>query len=89
MTEERSDEARLAIEKVVQDFVDVFVHDQDDEGLMHLPVLQDWVLLTVHDDAIDPTIGASYRMCRKNQSTHQTAGLLTIALDQFLHPERD
>lgn len=87
MTEKRSDEARLAIEKVIHDFIDVFV--EDDEGIMHLPVLADWILLTVYDDAIDPTIGASYRMCRENQSTHQSVGLLSIALDQIMHPWRD
>lgn len=88
-TELRNDEARLAIEKVISEYVDVFVYDQDDEGLMHMPVLTDWILLAVHDDAIDPTIGASYRMCRKNQSTHQSVGLLHIALDQMLHPQDD
>ena len=84
MSSERCDEARLAIEKVINEYGDVFVND--DEGKMHMPVLSCWVLMTTHDDAIDPTILAAYRMSRKNMATHETAGMLYLALQEMQRP---
>ena len=86
-TDARKDEARFAIEKVINDYGDVFV--SNDEGKMHMPVLSCWVLMTTHDDVTDPTLLAAYRMSRKNMATHETAGMLYLALKELERPYED
>jgi len=84
-TEERRDECRAALEHVIDAFGDVFVKN-DGERTMAMPVLGHWVLITTHDDALDPTVLASYRMSRKNMATHETAGLLYLNLQELQRP---
>ena len=82
--DKRKDDARAAIERAIDEYGDVFVND--DEDVMRMPVLAHWVLVTTHDDALDPTLEASFRINRKNMGRHETVGLLSIALDDTLHP---
>ncbi len=83
----RKEDARSAIERVINEFGDVFV--SDDDGKMRMPILASWVLLTTHDDVADPTVLAAYRMSRKNRATHETAGMLYLALQELMRPAED
>ena len=83
-SDSRTDDARAAIEHAINEFSDVFVND--DDGKMHMPVLSCWILMTTHDDGVDPTILAAYRMSRKNMATHETAGMLYLALQELGRP---
>jgi hypothetical protein len=76
---DRTEEARQAIEKVIEEFNDVFV-DNDPER-MSVPVLGRWFLYTSHDDAVNPELIATFWMTKKHQAKHENIGLLTIALD--------
>jgi hypothetical protein len=85
-TEARKDEARDAIEAVINQFEDVFVSDPDDEYTMAMPLLGHWCLIMTHDDAQDPTLISGYEITRKNQATHETVGLLWLALKRKSEP---
>ena len=88
VTDERKEAARESIEKHVQDFIDVYAGaEAGDEPELHLPVLRAWVFITVHDDAIDPSIGATYRMVKANQGMHESVGLLHVALIDYARDE--
>ena len=87
--EGRIENAREAVEKVINDYVDVFCVESNDGLTMHVPSLSAWVLLTVHDDAADPAIIATHRMCAKLQASHQSVGLMTLAINDYLRPEDD
>jgi hypothetical protein len=77
--DERANAARAALEGVINEFPDVFVDDENE--VMHMPVLTSWVLVTYHDDAADPELLCTHRLNRLHQGTHETIGLLTMALD--------
>ena len=81
----RKEEAREAIEKVISDYSDVFV-TEDDELQNRLPVLSSWVLLTAHDDASDPEVLSTFRMCARYQAAHTTVGMLTLHCDDLRRP---
>lgn len=88
-TDARRDEARAAIEAVIDQFQDVFVTESVDGPTMSMPILGHWILITTHDDAQDPTLLAAYRMSRKNMATHETAGMLWLALQELRRPAED
>lgn len=74
--EERKQEAIDAIEKVLEEYIDVLAPDID------LPVLSDWVVVTGCDSAVEPTDGATYRLHKRFQSYYRTTGLLVVAADE-------
>ena len=83
MSDQRRDDFRASIEKLCDDMVDAVVV----EGGLKMPILAHWCLLLTYDDALDPTMLASNRICRKNQATHETAGLLWLNLQELARPE--
>jgi hypothetical protein len=87
MNDGRTRDARAAIEHVINEYQDVLI--VDDDSKMHMPVLNNWILITSHDDAVDPTILATHRLCRENQATHETVGLLILACDEMRSPGYD
>lgn len=87
--ETRADAARAAIERVIDEFQDVFVSEAVEGPSMHMPMLACWVLMTTHDDAQDPTLLAAYRMSRKHMATHETAGMLYLALQELNRSAED
>lgn len=84
MKTQRDIEAHEAIEELIRQYSDVFIQGDDQEEF-HMPILSAWVLVTVHDDAVNPAINASYRMCRYYQASHESIGLLTLAMDDLRH----
>ena len=88
-TEERANEARAAIEEAVEKFVDVWVDNEGSDLQSQMPLLGHWTFIVTYDDALDPSILSSYRISRRNQATHETAGLLWLALQEIGHPPRD
>jgi hypothetical protein len=85
MSAERRDDFRASIERLCDEYVDAVVS----EGALQMPVLGHWCLLMTYDDVQDPTVLASNRICRKNQATHETAGLLWLNLQELTRPEDD
>ena len=88
-SEERADEARRAIEEAIEKYVDVWVDNVNSDLQSHMPLLGSWTFIVTYDDALDPTILSSYRISRQNQATHETAGLLWLALQEIGHPRAD
>jgi hypothetical protein len=87
-TEQRCDEARTAIEDVIESYSDVFCADTEGSGEeLHLPVLRAWVLVTVHDDANDLSIGATFQMTKQWQALHETLGLFDLARSRALRED--
>jgi hypothetical protein len=84
VSEERREDARAAIESAIEDFQDVYAEEDFEGTPIGLPVLRAWVLVTVHDDAIDPTINATHRMTKTYQSTHESVGLLALAQNDYM-----
>ena len=84
-SDSRKDDFRGAIERLCDEYQDVLVSN-DGDIKMHMPVLGHWLLITTHDDCQDPTLLASSRLCRKNQATHETAGLLYLNLQELQRP---
>lgn len=83
---DRSEEARDAIERVLNEYQDVFAADFG-EYVNQMPMLNSWVLLCTFDDAQDPTILSTYRMTTRNQATHVTVGMLILNADELRRPE--
>jgi hypothetical protein len=89
-TEERCDEARAEIENVIERYPDVFCADTTGSDVdLHLPVLRAWVLIAVHDDANDPSIGATFRLVKRFQAEHETIGMLELCKMRILIGDPD
>ena len=85
MSTERRDDFRSKIESLCDEYVDAVIA----EGGLGMPVLGHWCLVMTYDDVTDPTLLASNRICRKNQATHETAGLLWLNLQELARPDED
>ena len=81
-TNERTEEARRAVEVLIEQYRDVFVDNSDLE--MNLPVLSSWILLMVHDDPTDPTIISTYQMTARHQAWYISIGMMTVAIAEGL-----
>ena len=80
MTKERDDEAAEAIQAVIEAYSDVFCANDLDDGVeIHMPILRAWVLICVHDDLNDATLGAWNVTTKKFQAAHETVGMLELA----------
>ena len=82
-TDERSQAAREAVETLIAEYRDVFAARDFDGHEVEMPVLSAWVLVTCHDDAADPSIGACHRLTPRYQWRHESIGLMEMAIHDY------